>query len=116
MESLAKATIWLLQTFIKVSLSIANSLYIALAFSSLWGWFITEQFDIRQISVLQAWGILMVISFTRLGQVALSFLMYVEIKGEDKEEELSIMTKMNLIKFVTASVLWGYCWVLHSFM
>lgn len=100
----------------KTAYSAGVGLYSAMVIACVWGWFIVEQFNLPAITVLQAWGLSLVLALFRTGSSVLSMLTFVEIKkaaGEDVDDFGFIFATGV---FFLANILWLWAWVIHSFM
>ena len=100
----------------KTAVSAAVGLYSAMVIACVWGWFVVEQFNLPAITVLQAWGLSLVLALFRHGSTVLSALQYVEIKKAAGEDIDDFGFVFAIACFVSVNIVWLWAWIIHSFM
>lgn len=86
----------------KFLIALLLSIYNALVFSYLWGWFVVDVFNVPELSLLQTYGLLLIVSLLKL-------------KKKDTEMQIEdIKNKVNVseyttyfLMFIAISLVWG---------
>lgn len=91
----------------KFLIALLLSIYNALVFSYLWGWFVIDIFNVPELSLLQTYGLLLIVSLLKLNKKD------TEMQIEDIKNKVNVSeyTTYSLM-FISISLVWGIAYLI----
>ena len=91
----------------KFLIALLLSIYNALVFSYLWAWFVVDVFNVPELSLLQTYGLLLIVSLLKLNKKDIE----IQIENIKNKVNVSEYTTYALM-FISISLVWGIAYLI----
>lgn len=100
----------MVKTFFALLTSILSTVFQTVVLRMLWGWFIVPLLNLRPISFLQAFTILLIVSFLRMDSIK------PQVQGQADLDDKEAIIEQSLLEIVFSLLVLGVAFVAHLFL